>query len=341
MGIFDHTMADLITIPRMPPLDPAGGVKAGGWYRSVWTRDSFFALLGVDAATRSDKYHKLATRLWDARRKDHKNHVPFIFGSTVRGGRDPQYRDEKTKSEVVDSNAICVLSAAQSGDSALLERVAPALEWYAARRPDKLLVVEGPASSWEDSMAEPPGPVAYTNALVYAAMVQVAKVTGWSELWPPKDEVLAALLAVIEAGPCAVSIGILIRWGGCGENNFEKPLNRLRNTGPYQKHRIESARACGSAECAPWEPLWFMRLVRLAGYHTKARWPWTQLFLAGCLGDAEMGRPWYELYLKTGKLYETYDVSGDEPRRFWFLAPEPFSMNVGTLRFYLSETSCE
>ena len=82
-----------------------------------------------------------------------------------------------------------------------------------------------------------------------------------------------------------------------------------------------------------------MRLARLGGYHTEARWPWTQLFLAGCLKDAEMGRPWHELFLETGKLYETYTVDKDKPpRRFWLLAPTRFSMNIGCLAFYLEET---
>lgn len=341
MAFFNHTKMDLVASPRMPPLDPAGGVKAGGWYDSVWTRDSFFSLLGVDAKARPIEYRKLAARLWHARKGDH-NHLPFIFGSTVRGGSNPQYLDEKTRSEVADSNAICVLAAAEGQDRGLVAEVSPALEWYAARRPDGLLVVEGRAASWEDSMAEPPGPVAYTNALVYAAMVQVARVVGWSSDWPPRDSVRAALLSLIEAGPCAVSIGILVRWGDCVPADFAGAIEALVKTGPYQKHRIERKGACGAATCAPWEPLWFMRLVRLGGYHTEARWPWTQLFLAGCLKNAEMGRAWHKLYLETGKLYETYAVEKNKPpRRFWFLAPDPFSMNVGTLRFYLSETHAD
>jgi hypothetical protein len=83
-----------------------------------------------------------------------------------------------------------------------------------------------------------------------------------------------------------------------------------------------------------------MRVLGLAGYHTRARWPWTQLFLAGCLNDAAMGRPWVDIFRATGKLYETYDVSNaKEPRRYWLLAPQPFSMNVGCLRFFIAETA--
>ena len=83
-----------------------------------------------------------------------------------------------------------------------------------------------------------------------------------------------------------------------------------------------------------------MRRLGLAGYHTRARWPWTQLFLAGCLRKAQMGEPWVKVYRDTHVLYETYNVSNpDRPERFWFLAPKRFSMNTGCLRFFLAETA--
>lgn len=329
MALLDHTSTSAFaSVARLPRLDPEGGVLAGGVYSSVWTRDSFFALLGVDAIARPAAYGKLAARLWTSRKE---NHVPFMFGSTVVGGKAPRYRDEKTGSEVMDSNAICVLAAVESGESALVEMIAPVLEWYANRRRCDGLVLEGSAASWEDSLKAPPGPVGYTNALVYAAMVQVAKVSRWSPDWPPRDTVREALLAIIKTEPCAVSIGILLRWGEVGVAEVETSVERLRRTGKYQKHRISSSGA-------KWEPLWIMRAVGLGGYHTKARWPWTQLFLAGCLRDAEMGRPWVDLFNETGALYETYDVSDGRPKKFWTFAPEPFSMNMGCLLFYLAET---
>ena len=334
MSVIDHTKTPSSTpVPKLAALDPEGGVSAGGVYDSVWTRDSFFALLGVDAASRPEAYAKLATRLWASRRKDGQNQVPFMFGSTVTGGKAPKYKDEKTGTDVVDANAICVLAASESGQEMLVKLVAPVLEWYSSRRRPDGLVLEGSAASWEDSLEAPAGPVGYTNALVYAAMVQVASLTRWSPNWPAREKLREALLDVVNAEPCAVSIGILLRWGQCDKSEFEQSILRLKRTGPYQKHRI----ACGSG-CAPREPLWMMRLVGLGEYHTEARWPWTQLFLAGCLKDKEMGRPWLDLFNETGKLYETYSVSGTTPSKFWFLAPEPFSMNMGCLLFYIAET---
>ena len=53
MSSFTDYAAPLPTggVPRVK-LDPAGGVVAGGVYGSVWTRDSLFALLGINPEDR-------------------------------------------------------------------------------------------------------------------------------------------------------------------------------------------------------------------------------------------------------------------------------------------------
>lgn len=311
-------------------IDPKGGVYAtpfGGVYNKVWTRDTFFSLLGVE--TPAIEYKKFATRLWRAR-NPHTNHIPYIFGRTfVPFSSGAQFNDEKTHTPVADSNALYVL-AAVCGNTRNPQNAKAALAWYDSLRriPGSPLVYEGAAASWEDSLKEPSHPVAYTNALVYAATLKTTE----TEATPAYRQAVKDL--VVEY-PCAVAIGVLVEWGGFDKGEFDNEIGKLRSTGNenkgFQAHSLDSARA----------PLGIMQLFNMGGYHTEAFWPWTQLFLAGCLSDKEMGRPWLEVFQKTNKLFETYQLAKNQqrPTKFWWLASSQFAMGLGCLSFYMNRTS--
>lgn len=177
--------------------------------------------------------------------------------------------------------------------------------------------------------------MAYTNALIYAAAFQLS--TRHRKLPSPRSgaptgEHRSALKRLIDGKPCAVSIGILVEWGGFARKEFDDAIGRLRATGKdrgnFQDHNLDPDR----------RPLRRIKLFRMGGYHTTALWPWTQLFLAACIRDKAMGRPWADVYEKTKKLYETYtppaDHSDGDIKPFWRGASPRFAMGLGCLAFY-------
>lgn len=270
--------------------DERGGYRAGpGIYSSVWTRDSFFAMM-APVPERADRLRALADRLRDSMSADGAAAFTFneifyvpstLLGRPVRRTQpNTLFGDEKFGEPVMDASAQYVIMVSQAfeatRDEAWLrshaEAVCRAMAFYDAHVDALGRVLEEPFGNWEDSLKFS-GAVAYTNVLyleatrraaaVCAAVGEASEAARFAKQY---TEVRAPVLALVDEKRDTVSVALAVLWGHADAGPLRTAVGELLSTLPddLTPNRWPVAPASLKA--------FGLVAIGQGGYHTTFRW---------------------------------------------------------------------
>ena len=333
-----------------------GGYAAGyGHYDSVWTRDSFFALL-APVSQKEERLRKLVNRLRKDANKEHQ--VPFTYAEVAyipsiilgrkvlrSGGAKARYYDEKLGQPVLDANAQYIIML---HEAFLLNnnvewlrthatQVDLSLSWYeqfVSSKSDGMIDAELPHAGWEDSLLHT-GTVAYTNFFYLEALKRADLIREALDMPTKWVSQIAALhpkiMNLVRDQRDTVTMSVAALWTKDPEVT-EWMRSMVQD---YPKDTLTPNRW----PIAPLShELLVFRLIGQEGYHRTFRWSWVGCLWAvalqhrGLVKEARTVFSRYEaLFARYGTVHEVYDPETSTPVSRTFYQSEPcFSEGMGT-----------